>query len=205
MRQNVNVGQRYGKLTVESRHASVKGNIVWDCVCDCGQRTRVNSSNLRGGKTTSCGCVRRESAKQRQTRHGMYGTPIYKVWVNMKGRCLNPKNAKYPQYGGRGIKICPEWTASFDAFYADMGDLPTAAHTIERRDVNGDYEPSNCIWATRQVQANNTRRNRYLTYEGRTQTMAAWAAERGIKPSTLRTRLTNGFSLARALGFKEVK
>ena len=203
MRQSILEGQRYGRLTVVTRHAVVKGNIIWKCLCDCGQVALVNASNLRGGKTASCGCARRESVRQRQVRHGMYGSPVYKVWVNMKGRCLNPKNAKYHRYGGRGIKICQEWIDSFDAFFRDMGEPPSPLHTIERKDNNGDYCPENCQWATKQEQANNVSRNRCLTYGGRTQTLAMWSRERGINPSTLQTRIARGFSVARALGFED--
>jgi len=125
--------------------------------------------------------------------HGMYGSPTYISWNHMKGRCLNPKNRKYANYGGRGIKICEEWINSFSKFHTDMGDRPKG-FTLERIDNNGDYEPNNCKWATWDDQVNNRRKTVFLTHNGQTKCIADWARELGCKRDTLLARLNRGWS-----------
>lgn len=124
-------------------------------------------------------------------------TPTYQAWANMKRRCLDPKSSRYPRYGGRGIKLCYQWR-SFDAFLLDMGVKPDGM-TLERKDVNGNYEPSNCIWATLKQQANNKTSNRLLTHDGATLTTSQWAERVGINHVSLRMRLHRGWSVERAL------
>ena len=153
--------------------------------------------------TQSCGCLKRERAGEsirvRTTTHGMRRTRVYEVWLNMKQRCTNPRHDHYPAYGGRGIAVCPQWLESFEAFYADMGNPPSDDHTIDRKDVHGNYEPSNCRWATREEQTHNTQRSVMLTYQGRTQTAKQWATELGIRPGTVAQRARKGWSVDRIL------
>lgn len=113
----------------------------------------------------------------------------YYAWHNMKVRCLNPNDGRYKHYGARGIKICDRWLNSFDNFLSDMGPKPSAGHSIERIDVNGDYEPDNCKWATRNEQQNNTTQNRFIAYNGETLTLQQWSRRLGINHRTLHARL----------------
>lgn len=131
-------------------------------------------------------------------RHGMSETPIYTSWEGMKRRCYNPRFKHFQQYGGRGIRVCDEWH-KFLAFYADMGEKPSPAHTLDRIDNDGNYEPSNCRWATREEQANNTRSNRNLELNGTTRTVAEWARSLNMHRNTLDERLHNGWPIEKAL------
>lgn len=148
-------------------------------------------------------------AKAWETRKARYGdngmrresqkkNPAYFSWVAARQRCNSPTHEHYKYYGGRGIKVCDRWQNSFDAFLEDMGPRPIG-HTLDRRDVNGDYEPSNCCWATQKSQTRNTRSNRNLTYRGRTQPISAWAEEVGLKKGTLWFRINSGWDVERAL------
>lgn len=130
-------------------------------------------------------------SNKRRAKHGMYQTPIYNVWRQMKDRCTNPNNSRYHRYGERGIKVCDRWQ-EFENFFADMGHAPEGM-TLDRIDVDGDYTPDNCRWATRQDQQNNMSTNRLFTHEGKTQTLAEWARELGLAYHVLKYRLNKGW------------
>lgn len=130
----------------------------------------------------------------------MAGTKINGIWRTMIQRCSNKNAFNYKHYGGRGIIVCREWMI-FENFYRDMGDIPEKM-TIDRIDNNGNYTPENCRWATRKKQANNTRRNYFITYNNKTQTVAEWARELDINYSTLHKRIRRGWNLERALSEK---
>ena len=157
-------GQRFGRLVavdcISNTGPDGRSRVYWRCVCDCGLSSSVESSSLTRGVTSSCGCARSEALAARSTTHGAKRgyreTPEHKAWTHAKGRCLNPKDAKYPIYGGRGIRMCEEWRSDFAAFLAYMGNRP-AGKTLDRINVNGHYEPGNCRWATPKEQAANTR------------------------------------------------
>lgn len=191
-------GQKYGLLTtrallpIKKRYESVQL-----CVCDCGRETLVIERNLLSGNTKSCGCWQRKKIADLATKHGMIRSQAYKTWLAMRSRVNNPKNHKYPRYGGRGIGICAHWD-DFRNFYADMGERPTGM-SIERIDNDGDYCPENCRWATSKEQANNTRRNRSLTHQGEIRTLTQWAEKLGINARTVSTRLRLGWSTEEAL------
>ena len=130
-------------------------------------------------------------------RHGLSYSRIYRIWVQMKARCNNPKTAHYDRYGGRGIKVCPAWD-DFNAFLADLGHPPDK-YTLERADNNGPYSPENCHWATRKEQANNTARNIYMTHEGLTMSLMQWSERSGVNYSTVLGRHKLGWPPERVL------
>lgn len=194
-------GQRFVRwIVLIFSRMDCRKKAVWLCRCDCGVEREVASGELRKGKSRSCGCLCRELARARCT-HGMRNTPEWRVWINMIQRCTNPKHNSYPDYGGRGIKVCQRWLGpdGFANFYADMGPRPSRNYEIDRINNDGNYEPTNCRWATRKEQTRNQRNNRLLTHQGRTMCLTAWAEEVGISKNVLHGRLSYGWPLERAL------
>jgi hypothetical protein len=191
-------GCQSGRLTVISRaENSIRGQARWNCVCACGNKRIVASASLVKKTTKSCGCLMREIVSKLNRTHGMRKTPIYGAWFSMKHRCLNPNNPFYHHYGGRGISVCPRWLENFENFLEDMGDRPEGM-SLDRIDVNGNYEPGNCRWATWKEQQNNRRDNRFIEFNRKTQSLAAWGRELGIHEDTLRWRLKTGWSVEKA-------
>lgn len=181
----VTPGDRYGKLViVKEVESPVKNRRFFLCKCDCGNEKVIRLDHLRDGRVYSCGCSKRD--KPSNFKHGMTSPSgeyhrLYKIWSGMRNRCNNPRYKYYESYGGRGIKVCQEWDNDFISFmnwaiengYKD--DL-----TIDRINNYGDYEPSNCRWASPKIQANNKRTNVLITYHGETHTISEWADITGI-------------------------
>lgn len=172
----------------------------WKCKCDCGNITVVTSSSLASGRTVSCGCYNSEKRLERNATHGHSNCKLYGVWNSMKARCYNKNNHAYNCYGGRGIKVCDEWINSFESFF----NWSTANGyednlTLDRIDVNGDYSPDNCRYVTYLTQANNTRQNLLIEYNGIRKTLSDWCRECGIKCSTASARLKRGWDFYRMI------
>jgi len=185
-------GKRFGQLTVIRRAENDNaGKARWLCQCDCGNKCTVSGHNLRLRPNITCGCYRRRQS-------GLSDTAEYHSWHSMIGRCNNPKSISFHNYGERGISVCHEWY-EFKTFLSDMGEMPRKGYSLDRIDNNGNYEPSNCRWATRQEQDCNKRTNRYLSIEGKTKTITQWANEYNISYQIIAYRLKSGWTVKRAV------
>lgn len=196
-------GQTFDRLTVLRFERMASGASGWRCVCSCGQITVVRSDHIIQGRIRSCGCLLREIVSARMTTHGQtrryQKRPAeYVVWEKMKGRC-RPHSKGSEHYGQRGIAVCERWLNSYENFIADMGPRPSPKHQIERKDNDGPYSPDNCRWATRLEQCRNRRSNVWLTFNGETMCAKDWSDRLGLEYSTLRRRITSGWSDERAL------
>lgn len=183
-----------------------KYKYYWKCRClSCGVEKDVNQGNLAHGRSKSC----LKCGTRTNLTHGMSNTRVYCCWENMKSRCENERSDDYHNYGGRGIKLCKRW-ADFSLFHADMGDPPTDNHSLDRIDVNGDYEPGNVRWASPAEQARNKRNNRFITYDNKTMCVEDWAKEVGFSSGAIISgRIKMGWSvedsLTRPVAFKRRK
>lgn len=177
--------ERYGRLEILE---SVRGG--WLSRCDCGTVLIVKGTLLRRGQVVSCGCYHRERQREAPTSHGMTKSPTHITWTAMRQRCNNPNNPSWPNYGGRGIRVCPRWE-SFENFYADMGPRPEGT-TIERIDNDGHYEPANCRWASRLEQGANKQDTIRIQLDGRSQSLSEWCKELGINYWTAHARIKRG-------------
>lgn len=192
-------GQKFNRLTViryagkNNRHAS-----SWECLCDCGNIKIIEGYSIKKNDTKSCGCLKSETSKILirknidNKKHGMSlgAFSEYWCWQNIKKRCYSSKDKCYYLYGGKGIKMCDKWLSSFENFFEDMGKKPTPKHSLDRfPDKNGNYEPSNCRWATMKEQSNNRNDNVFIEFNGIKLTIPQWAERIGKKAGTLRQRI----------------
>lgn len=197
-------GLTFGKLTVirfEKKVGAGQGSKAkWRCKCVCGGTSIVFGANLSRGHTRSCGCVF-HGPNVKNTTHGhtrgFSPTRTYRSWSNMKKRCLNPKDRAFPDYGGRGIKVCKRW-GRFENFLSDMGECPEGLF-LERINNNSGYFKSNCKWATMREQSRNRRSNVHITHNGKTMLMVDWAVEVGLPYKTIAHRIALGWGTSRAL------
>ena len=175
-------------------YQSGRKEVVWKCRCDCGKELNVLGVSLRNGTTKSCGCLWREIISTASKTHGACSnkttTRLYSIWSNMKDRCTNPKHHAYMSYGGRGIKVCNEWINDFATFEDwALSHGYNDGLTIDRIDVDGDYCPTNCRWATRKEQANNKTNNRIIVVNGESKTLSEWSAISGVSTGTIWARI----------------
>lgn len=215
-------GKKFNRLTaiklnnVKPVKGTKRTRHYWLFKCNCGNKLVTRKDAVTSGRTKSCGCLHIEvstkSAAILNKKHGKRQTRIYTIWANMHDRCRRKNNKSWEYYGGAGIKVCKRWYL-FDNFYDDMHDSylkHSKNHgekntTIDRIDYNKGYEPSNCRWATRQIQADNTRQTRYLSFQGKTMSLHKWAKYLNINYGTLKSRLNNcGWSVEKSLS-TEVK
>ena len=194
-------GKRFGLLTVIEKTKDKSGYSVWKCKCDCGKTHIALGTRLTHGKVLSCGCLRYTKASQKLTTHGKRHTRLYSIWANMKNRCNLPTSTEYARYGARGIRVCDEWQDDFMAFYnwaianGYRDDL-----TLDRENNDGNYEPSNCRWATSHEQTRNTRHNRMLEHNGETHCITDWSAITGIPKALIGQRIDRlGWTIDKAL------
>jgi len=173
------IGQVFSRLTVVERVKEPGAIIKWKCVCVCGRTVVARSPDLRSGNTKSCGCYKIDMVIKRSLTHGQQRknnkTAEHRAWRHIKSRCYNENVERYPRYGGRGITVCDRWLNSFENFFEDMGIRPSKNHSIERIDTDGNYEPSNCKWATKKEQSRNTSKNHWIEYGGEKMILSDWA------------------------------
>jgi hypothetical protein len=199
-------GRKIGKLTIIKRNGfSPDGHIIWECKCDCGKTITRTGRNLTQASVEpkSCGCCFVENLIGRnitRAKHLETNTRLYRIWSGMKNRCYCKAWKNYKNYGDRGICVCEEWKDDYLKFKEwALSSGYSNELTIERKDVNGNYEPDNCKWATWGEQANNKRCSHIVAHKGKTQSMAEWAKEYGINYGTFRDRIYDGFSLEEAI------
>ena len=204
-------GQKFGHLLVleraENRICKSQKIVCWKCKCDCGNIAIVQASNLITGNSTNCGCIRKkhsiEGARKKNTKHNQSHNRIYFIWQSMKDRCYNSNNKNYKNYGGRNITVCNEWKNDFILFYNwAMNNGYKEDLTIDRIDVNGNYEPNNCRWATIKQQENNKRNNHILYYNNEKHNITEWASILGINRNIIYDRLRYGWTVEKALSKK---
>ena len=198
-------GKRFGRLTAIKDTKKIKGScVVWLCKCECGRSIEVISASLLSGNTKSCGCLAREITEKRNTIHSLSRdkdgkrTRLYGIWVRMRQRCKDKNLKDYARYGGRGIKVCKEWSNYKNFYDWALANGYRANLSIDRKDNDGDYEPSNCKWSTLIEQAHNKSNNRLITYCGKTKTLAEWSSTLSIDRKTLSYRLKIGWSIEKA-------
>jgi hypothetical protein len=206
-KEEIRVGDTFTRLKVLS-YVGTRPHVghIWKVQCICGRIREARGTRLLSRVTKSCGCLAAELSSIRRKQDIKHGdgrntgkASEYSTWCSLKHRCLNPNNASFHNYGGRGISVHHTWRDSYEQFLTDVGRRPSNKHTLERIDNDGDYAPDNVRWATRLEQAQNTRKVTLVTYQGRTQTASQWAREVGLKATTVNQRIKRGWTPERAL------
>lgn len=198
-------GQRFGRLTVIERTRNIGKYTAWLCRCDCGNKKIIKSKSLKDNSTKSCGCLQKEVARkymsEKMRKYPDVHSRLKNIYFNMKSRCYNLNHCAYGNYGGRGITLCEEWKNNSNAFYFwAMNNGYQENLTIDRIDVNGNYEPSNCRWIDLKTQQRNRRNNHLITYNDETLCIGEWAEKSGIEMRILWQRLNKlSWSIEKAL------
>jgi len=208
-------GKKFGKLTViklDHKEQVYLSNgykngyrYFYLCRCECGNEKIIQDSSLISGKTKSCGCLLKENKAigELNKTHNQTKTRLYKIWQKMKERCYNKNNNRYYCYGQRGIKVCNEWLNDFVLFYNwAINNGYKDNLTIDRIDVNGNYEPDNCRWLTNKEQSQNRRSNFNITLGNKTQCLTKWAEDYNISEGTVRDRIKRGWDIEKAIKTK---
>ena len=204
-------GKVFGRLTVlykdyynDKHHAT-----YWRCKCQCGNEVTINGNSLTRGLTKSCGCIHKEVMSKVHKTHGGSQERLYGIWLHMKNRCYLKSDEYYNHYGGRGISVCEEWKDDYLKFrewsYSNGYDENAKKYdcTLDRIDVNGNYEPNNCRWVNQIIQSNNRRNNHKITINEETHTIAEWTRIKGFKKDLIYNRLNRGWSEYDAVMTKE--
>lgn len=198
-------GLTFSRLRVLGYAGRIGTSHAFECRCECGNTTVTRGYLLTGGVTRSCGCLLGDRNREVRGTHRLSWSREWRIWSGMKTRCGNPKVKSFPDYGGRGIKVCERWLtgdgyrSGFECFIADMGMRPTPKHSLERKNNEGHYEPGNVVWATRAEQAKNTRATRRIVFGGAERTSHQWSEVTGIPATEINKRLGRGWSPERAL------
>ncbi|MDZ7905216.1 MAG: hypothetical protein U5N55_05140 [Cypionkella sp.] len=193
------VGRRFGLYVVIGDGAKHPKKTLVKCQCDCGAIKDVGVNSLISGRSTRCkSCAAINPARHTNLKHGMSETPEYQAWASMKARCSNPNLENYARYGGRGISVCDAWAQSFDAFFAHMGPRPDG-RSLDRIDVDGNYEPGNCRWATASEQSQNRTNTLYVNVDGKMVALSKIEAEMGLTKGVVAARIAMGWTVDRAI------
>lgn len=193
-------GQKFARLTVLQRvENDKKQNSQWLCNCVCGNNIIVRGYHLKSGRIKSCGCLQKETGYMNK-KHGMCETRLYKIWTGIKTRCTNKNEISYKRYGARNIKICAEWKDNFSSFYEWAINNGYADNlTIERINVNGNYEPHNCTWIPSEQQAQNRTTSKLINIDNTTHCLKEWARIYNIKYTCVTERIRRGWGVEKAL------
>lgn len=184
-------GRVFGRWTVLFENAKVNKNRMWQCRCDCGNERSVNQQNLKHGTSRSCGCLQKEWVRENLRTNTMTSHPIYHSWSGMKDRCFNKSSDNYENYGARGITVCPDWEIDFWNFWQDMASGWRPGLSLDRVDPNGNYEKSNCRWASQKVQTRNKRDTIKINTPWGRMTLVDAAEKMGLNPDVVRDRYRN--------------
>lgn len=183
-------GKKFERWTVIAKSENMGKNTAWICKCECGTIRSVLTYNLQSGKSKSCGCLQKEAASRIKKTHGKTNTRLYRIYKGIKARCCNKNTPAYKHYGGREINICEEWQNDFMSFYNwAMQNGYNDNLTIDRIDVNGNYEPNNCRWVGIFEQANNKSTNFYIVINKEKHTIPEWCRITKTKPTVLYSKI----------------
>jgi hypothetical protein len=192
-------GLRFGRLLVLRRYEkTARHGWKYECQCDCGNLKIVLQENLCKGQTSSCGCLHSQTFRSITTTHGMSKTPLYKSWSSMIRRCKKTSGKDASRYANRGIRVCERWKI-FENFLDDMGPTWKRGYSIERKNNDGNYEPSNCRWATAQEQARNRSTNHQITYNNETHLISEWAEMAHVSIGQIINRQKSGWTFGQAI------